>query len=228
MLGRERKLRAWLARALALCLLGWALPAEGAPIKSILIDHVGGAPAPLGYTFDQDTGEGVLRVDIESFTVVITREPDNGTEFIPEASFTMLVTDMSDVSNPPFAAGLFQFVEFELWDRGGQEPELLLKGRQLIDAGLSYAETPAPDLMSILSDPVEIIGGSLAVDFDTHAILFGMGLNVEPGTGDFDRLDTDHSGSIKLKLLPIPEPGTVLLLALLAAWVGRVGTHRRG
>lgn len=219
--GREKNGTRWPACVLMSWALGGALSLQAAPIKSILVHQVGDGLTPLGYVYDQDTDEGVLVVNIESFTAVVTREPDDETEFIANASFNMFVTGLTDLSSPPWALGSFQFVEFQLWDGIGEGAELLLHGRQIVDAQFIYAETPVRDIMSMLSDPVEIIGGVLAPEFGEQATLFGMGLMIDPSTDDIDQLNINHTGSIMLKLLPIPEPGSVLFWVLASAWAGR-------
>lgn len=189
------------------CALSATQSLRAEPIKSIFIDQVSTTPAPLTYD-----GAGSLTVDIDSFTVLITREIGgvDVSETIAGASFTLSATGLSDSSSAPLASGVFSAVVFDLI---AQDGELLLRGQQLSSADLLYSEALVPDVMFINSGPINIVGGSLAGEFLPQAQVFGIGLQIDPSTAGFDALDTDHNGSVILNLFPVPEPSSMLLLA---------------
>lgn len=179
-----------------------------------MIDAVGlPGPPPLAYDFDSATQEGTLTVAIDSLTVLIERSVSGGgtvPEFIPDASFTLTAEMLTDTSQPPRAAGTFASVQFEL-SAGGTT---LLSGSNVINADLVYAETAIRDVMLLASDQIAITGGTLAGDFDAAATLAGLAFLIQPSTDDFDSLNVDHTGAVKLNLNPIPEPASGIFLAL--------------
>lgn len=219
-----------IGRFVFVLILASAPLAKADSIRSIVIDHLNVLNPPL--EFDADGGRGgLLTIDIDSFSVFIDRTVGNSeeTELVPDASFHLTATAMSDESTPPQAAGVFDMVEFELYS--GQE--LLLHGLQQTGAQLSYSETAFDDTMGINGSPIEIIGGSLEAEFENGmnlpARLFGISFLISPGTANFDILDTDHTGSLKMELLPVPEPGALLFAiggTLLCCVVG--GRSSRG
>lgn len=199
---------------------GWAASADAAPIKSIFIDVNRANPTPLEYAFDDNSGQGELTIDLNSFTLLVTRN-DNGVdvpEFYVGSSFHLTATTVSDHSAPPLAAGEFSSISFELTDAGNN---VLLSGVQVGGAGLLYTEAVIPDIMFINGGEVGITGGIFDADFAGPASLFGIGIGIAPGTGTFGQLDTSHTGAVKLSLYPIPEPASLLTWTLIAGYWGR-------
>jgi len=205
---------------LTACVLGLCSSAGAAPIKSIFIDVTRANPTPLEFAYDGGTGQGELTITLDSFTLLVTR--NEGGVDVPEfhigSSFQMTATAFADHSSPPLAAGEFSSIEFELIDA---ENNLLLAGSQVGGTGLSYSEAVIPDLMFINGGEVEITGGVFDTDFAGPAHLFGIGIGIAPGTDSFGRLDTSHTGAVKLNLYPIPEPASLLIWTLLAGCWGR-------
>ncbi len=206
--------------------LGVLLPSAYAlaePITSIFINYLELPDQPLDYVFDEAAGEGLLTIDIDSFSVLVERLVAGETvaEFIDDASFHLQAQMLTDTSSGGQAAGFFASLQFELLDAG---MNTLLAGANLTDADVSYTETGVRDVMLIEGGLIPITGGSLAVDFDVAAALAGIGFLIQPGTGDFEALDTDHSGAINLNLNAIPEPASAVFLAW--ALVGLCGRRR--
>jgi len=208
------------AGLLALGVLGWASAVTAAPIKSIFIDVSRSNPTPLQFAYDGDTGQGELTITLNSFNLLVTRD-DSGVdraEFHVGSSFRMTAATFADNSSPPLAAGEFSSIDFELTDA---ESNVLLAGSQIGGIGLAYTEALIPNIMFINGGEIEITGGIFDADFAGPARLFGIGLGIAPGTGTFGRLDTSHTGAVKLNLYPIPEPASALVWTLLAGWWGR-------
>ncbi len=195
------------------------------PITTVFIDYVGSPAArPLSYQFDGVSDEGVLSIEIESFTLLVERLIGGETvpEFIVDASFSLTAQVLTDVSAPPLAAGEFASVQFEIYDGDGV---LLLSGNTTSDANVVYAEAGLQDIMLIAGGLIPITGGSLADDFNVAATLGGLGFSIQPGTDSFDRLDVDHNGAVKLNINPIPEPASAVFWSL--ALVGLRGVRAR-
>ncbi len=201
-----------------------ATTARSEPIETILVDYVGiPGPPPLAYDYDEIAQEGTLSVAIDSLTILVERSVGGETvpEFISGVSFTLTAEVLTDLSSPPLAAGMFASVQFEL--SAGETT--LLAGSNLVNAELIYAETAIRDVMLIAGGDVPITGGALAADFDVAATLAGLGFLIQPSTDDFDSLDVDHSGAIKVNINPIPEPASGLLFVLVAGLCGRRRRH---
>lgn len=206
----QRYLHAVLA-AVGVCAASQGVGAE--TISSIHVDLSSGMPAPLTYSYDAMSGGGVLTLALSSITAVVERQVGGQTvpEFYPGASFELTATGLTDISQPPLAAGSFSNVMFSLRDSGHL---LLLGGSQPIGAGLIYGESLLPDRMVIGSQPLGITGGSLAADFNVAATLFGTAFSITPSTSLFSLLNTNHGGAVALNLFPVPEPATMALLGL--------------
>lgn len=192
--------------AVAVCVMAFLAVAgtlQAEPITSIFIAN----DAPDALIFDAT--DGSLTIGADSINVLVDRE-GNMNEFFDDASLVLTATSLTDQSSGSQAAGSFDSVSFELRD---SSDSVLLSGERVSGSNLLYAEAGTLDTMLFSGGFVTITGGSLAADFDVAADLFGFGFNISPGTDTFDALDTDHSGSVKISLLPVPEPTTMLLVA---------------
>jgi hypothetical protein len=192
------------------------------------VDHDDPTNPPLSFTYVPGGGkiadEGVVNINIDDFSLIVTRDKGLGpvSETIPNASFSLTATGLTEMSSGGTALGRFETLAFEI-SAGG---DILLTGSSTIADSTVYEESSVADTMFLFSDPLDITGGTLAGEFAEPATLAGSVAQVSPSTTLFDALDTDHTGSVNLLFTPIPEPATsaLLMLAVLLA-VRRANRH---
>lgn len=184
-------------------------------ITRIGVDFESPTSPPATFTFlpgDGGPDDGILNVDIDDFSLIVTRDRGMGpvSETIANASFTLTATGLSDMSSGSSALGRFDLLTFEISSAG----DILLSGETTVSNSSVYEESSLVDTMFLFADPLAITGGNLADEFAAPATLAGIVTQISPTTASFSRLDTDHTGSVILEFTPVPEPMTLVLLLI--------------